>query len=139
MARLTLVVFLPTLFIILFIYRSSHRAGLISQMNIQLQADLTIMKHTIDNSKMNWKVWCSELPNIENINYTIFRKDGTVVCDSMNNNVLTVRTVFAEIEIGDDVILRKTIPLSSMQENMDSFDQILFLRIVPFLFSFSIN
>jgi len=101
-------------------------------MKIQLQADLKILKHTLDSSQTNWNVWCSDLPKIENINYTIFKKDGTVICDSMDNNVLTNRIVYAEIEVGNDVIVRKTIPLSSMQENMESFDQILFMRIVPF-------
>lgn len=92
------------------------------------------MKHTIDSSQTNWKNWCSGLPKIGNINYTIFTKDGKVICDSMNNHVLTNRTVSAEIEVDHNIIVRKTIPLTSLQEIMDRFDNILFLRIVPFAF-----
>ena len=101
-------------------------------MKIQLQADLKIMKHTLDSSHLSWKVWCTNLPDLESINYTVFKKDGTIICDSMDNNILTNRIVFAEIEIEDNMVVRKTIPLSSMQVNMEQFDQILFMRIVPF-------
>jgi two-component system phosphate regulon sensor histidine kinase PhoR len=36
------------------------------------------------------------------------------------------------MRLGEDLMIRKVIPVSSLRDNMDRFDRVLFLRIVPF-------
>jgi two-component system phosphate regulon sensor histidine kinase PhoR len=156
-ARLTLVVFLPTLFVILFLYRSSYRSGLVSQMSSQIEEDLHLIQHTLDRSKTSWEEWCSNLPALKDVQYSLIRKDGTVLCDSMNHqtegkkidelagfqeaefsaelsksSIFGTQAVFASMKLENDLMIRKVIPVSSFRDNMDRFDRVLFLRIVPF-------
>lgn len=159
-ARLTLVVFLPTLFLILFLYRSSYKSGLLSQMSIQIEEDLTLTKHTLQRSNIDWKSWCKNLPKLIDIHYSLLKKDGTVVCDSLNPSIegqkhrdlitnpteeisvfstelkkssdFGTQAVFASLRLEDGLIINKIIPVTSLRDNLDRFDRVLFLRIVPF-------
>lgn len=159
-ARLTLVVFLPTLFLILFLYRSSYRSGLVSQMTIQIEEDLKLLKHTLSTGNTDWNEWCHSLPPLKDVHYTLVKKDGTIICDSLEKNkigtkvieldlitestelnfssdlmkssIFGTQAVFAGMRLGEDLVIRKVIPVSSLRDNMERFDRVLFLRIVPF-------
>ncbi len=155
-ARLTLVVFLPTLFLILFLYRSSYKSGLLSQMSIQVEEDLNLTKHTLNQAKLDWKSWCKNLPKLTDAHYYLLKKDGTIICDSFDPSVegqkqkdlsedpsifstelkkssnFGTQAVFASLRLEDGLIINKIIPVTSLRDNMDRFDRVLFLRIVPF-------
>ena len=159
-ARLTLVVFLPTLFLILFLYRSSYRSGLVSQMTVQVEEDLRLMKHTLLRANVNWEMWCRSLPPLNDVHYTLLRRDGTILCDSIDKSkegqklldlseveasheskfasdlrksqIFGTQAVFSSMRLGEDLMIRKVIPVSSLRDNMDRFDRVPFLRIVPF-------
>lgn len=159
-ARLTLVVFLPTLFLILFLYRSSYRGGLVSQMTVQIEEDLRLIKHTLIRTNIDWAVWCNNLPPLKDVHYTLVKRDGSIICDSVDkrmvgkkledlseieeshgerfasqlrkSSIFGTQAVFASMRLGEDLMIRKVIPVSSLRDNMDRFDRVLFLRIVPF-------
>lgn len=159
-SRLTLVVFLPTLFIILFLYRSSYRTGLVSQMISQIEEDLKLTKHTLIQSDLNWTSWCTHLPAFENVQYSLIDQKGIILCDSHDkkkmgskiedlseikeahtksfsaeirkSSLFSNQAVFANMLINENLIIRKIVSLTSLRKNMDDFDRVLYLRIVPF-------
>ena len=155
--RLALVVFLPTLFIILFLYRSSYKSGLVSQVTIQGEEDLKVLRHTISQTGINWQDWCNSLHTLKENRFTLIDQHGTVLCDSMfkekkghpladftqitemdfhselkMSKIFKTEALFTTMKIAPDLYLRKVIPISSLRDNMDRFDRVLFLRIVPF-------
>lgn len=159
-ARLVLVVFLPTLFLILFLYRSSYKSGLVTQMTIQIEEDLRLLRYTLVQSGIQWEKWCESIPPLKEAQYTLVRRNGTIICDSADkklvgekldniteivqshearfasqlrkSDLFGTQAVFASLRLGDDLMIRKVIPVSSLRDNMDRFDRVLFLRIVPF-------
>lgn len=159
-ARLALVVFLPTLFLILFLYRSSYKQGLTSQMTVQTEADLKLLQYTLGQSKIQWERWCNSIPSLKDVQYTLVQKNGTIICDSTDkklvgekldniseivqshkdlfaselrkSDLFGTQAIFASLRLDDDLMIRKVIPMSSLKDNMDRFDRVLFLRIVPF-------
>lgn len=159
-ARLVLVVFLPTLFLILFLYRSSYKSGLVTQMTIQIEEDLRLLRYTLVQSGIHWEKWCESIPPLKEAQYTLVRRNGTIICDSADkklvgqkldniteivqshearfasqlrkSDLFGTQAVFASLRLGDDLMIRKVIPVSSLRDNMDRFDRVLFLRIVPF-------
>jgi two-component system, OmpR family, phosphate regulon sensor histidine kinase PhoR len=131
-ARLSLLVFLPTLFLILFIYRSSYREGLVSQMTFQIQENLRTTKFTIEASKLSWKEWCEHLPKDLQVQYALIKSDGSVVCHSDSGRILQGQVVAANLKISPDLIIQKTVPINSLKDDMNRFDRALFFRIVPF-------
>ncbi len=162
-ARLTLVVFLPTIFLILFLYRSSYRAGLIEQNTHQLNEELKLLEHTLRQARLDWEDWCHKLPGHRNVHYSLLQTDGVILCDSLDQGrqgkhievmdevTEAVRTtfafrlgkspdfgseaIFAARWLGGDRVIRKVIPVFSLRDNMERFDRVLFLRIVPFAFA----
>ncbi len=162
-ARLTLVVFLPTIFLILFLYRSSYRAGLIEQNTHQLNEELKLLDHTLRQTGLDWLEWCKKLPVHRNVHYSLLSSDGFILCDSLNQGrqgeraaVLDEVTgakrgtfafrlgkspdfgseaIFAARSVGGERVIRKVIPVFSLRDNMERFDRVLFLRIVPFAFA----
>lgn len=157
-ARLSFLVFLPTLFIILFFYRSSYKEGLISQVTIQVEENLRTNKSTLEKSKLNLVEWCGNL-HPQETRYSVVKKDGTIVCDSSPerkgqkiNNMTEItgaltsdffsqvrhsdffgtQAVFASLKFSDDTVIRKIVPITSLKDNMNRFDRVIFLRIVPF-------
>jgi two-component system phosphate regulon sensor histidine kinase PhoR len=159
-AKLTLIVFLPTLFLILFLYRSSYRSGLVAQMTVQIEEDLKLLRHTFAGGKLDWIKWCRDLPPLKDVQYSLLRKDGTILCDSLHefktgqrvddsellrqiseaqfssalkkSSLFKTQAVVAGLRLSDELVIRKVIPVSSLKNNMDRFDRVLFLRIVPF-------
>lgn len=128
-ARLTLVVFLPTLFLILFLYRSSYKSSLLTQISNQFEADLHFLKHTIDQTGLSWKEWCQSLPPKESLQYKLIHQNR-VVCT--NGKTLKGELVSATLELNEDQQIVKQVPMTVLKDSMSSFDRILFLKIVPF-------
>lgn len=158
-ARLTLVVFLPTLFVILFLYRSSYRTGLVSQMSTQIEEDLRLTQHTLNLKNISWQEWCSSLPELKDVQYVLVRRDKTIVCDSLERknegqkmpedwvfvekemssalnrqSIFGTQAISVTSKLSDGLLIQKVIPVSSFRDTMDRFDRVLFLRIVPFAF-----
>jgi two-component system phosphate regulon sensor histidine kinase PhoR len=159
-ARLTLVVFLPTLFVILFLYRSSYRTGLVTQITQQTNEDLRLLDHTLRSAGLGWRAWCKALPPLRDVHYTLLRPSGEVLCDNAaartpqpgpgatddvaealrttfafrlrKSPVFGSEAVFAAYRISDDLVVRKVVPMFSLRDNINRFDRVLFLRIVPF-------
>lgn len=131
-------------------------------MTLQIEEDLRLMKHTLVRTNTDWQQWCASLPPLKDVHYTLVRRNGTIVCDSLDNkrvgeklfdlleveesyeskfasslrksSIFNTQAVFASMRLGDDLMIRKVIPVSSLRDNMDRFDRVLFLRIVPFAF-----
>ncbi len=158
-ARLALIVFLPTLFLMLFFYRSSYKEGLINQMTIQIKENLQTTKFTVENGKMDWMLWCKNLVPDPDARYSLINREGLILCDSEQSKInkpvndkteieasfdhgfetairksdfFNTQSVFAAIKLNENLVLRKVTPISSMRDNMGRFDRILFFRIVPF-------
>ncbi len=131
-------------------------------MTLQIEEDLRLIKHTLVRTNIDWQQWCESLPPLKDVHYTLVRRNGTIICDSLDNKLVGERlfdlleveesfeskfasslrksptfntqAVFASMRLGDDLMIRKVIPVSSLRDNMDRFDRVLFLRIVPFAF-----
>ncbi len=131
-------------------------------MTLQIEEDLRLMKHTLVRTSTDWQQWCESLPPLKDVHYTLVRRNGTIVCDSVDSKLVgeklfdllevnesfeskfasslrksptfNTQAVFASMRLGDDLMIRKVIPVSSLRDNMDRFDRVLFLRIVPFAF-----
>lgn len=129
-------------------------------MTVQVEEDLRLMKHTLLRANVNWERWCESLPPLNEVHYTLLRKDGTILCDSIDKSkvghrlddiseveasidskfsselkksqIFGTQAVFSSMRLGEDLLIRKVIPVSSLRDNMDRFDRVLFLRIVPF-------
>jgi len=129
-------------------------------MSTQIEEDLRLMKHTLIRSNIDWNQWCQSLPPLKDAHYTLVKRNGTIVCDSFDHklkgqiledlteveesheakfatqlkksSLFGTQAVFASMRLGEDLMIRKVIPISSLRDNMDRFDRVLFLRIVPF-------
>jgi two-component system, OmpR family, phosphate regulon sensor histidine kinase PhoR len=160
-ARLSLLVFLPTLFLILFVYRSSYKEGLVEQISSQMKEDLETVAHTLRRSGISPEVWCTGLPPLLNARYSLVDRQGKILCDTLKTKEGTQIDFFSEIEqafaetflahvrrstffnnqavfgsyaLSDTIVLRRVVPISSLQNNLERFDRVLFLRIIPFAF-----
>lgn len=140
-ARLTLAVFLPTLFIILFLYRSSYRTGIVAQLNSQIQEDLKAVKLTGDGTREGWITWCRQI-HFNESRYTFYDKNEKVLCDTEDRSLIGKKIslfqeneIQANIQLKENLFLQKTVPFSALQRSMEDFDRVLFLRIVPFAFA----
>lgn len=142
-ARLTLIVFLPTLFLILFLYRSSYRTGIVSQLTVQMEQELVVLKHYLSNAGIDPVQWCQTLPPLKNDQYMLIKRNGSIVCHSMDKNMrgqqLNLKnpdqkqeSISSRIPFSEDLFIQKMIPIESLKENMERFDRTLFQRIVPF-------
>lgn len=129
-------------------------------MTVQIEADLKLLQYTLGQSKTQWGKWCESIPSLKDVQYTLVQKNGTIICDSIDkkmegeklNNISEIvhsgkdlfaselrkselfgtQAIFASLKLEDDLYIRKVIPMSSLKDNMDRFDRVLFLRIVPF-------
>lgn len=158
-ARLSLLVFIPTLFLILILYRSSYKEGLIDQMSLQVEEDLRNTKQTLDLMKLSPLVWCESLPSVPTARYSIIDKSGKILCDTekkfVSQNIsssddlsetfdsgfgtevrfsdhFSTDSLFGSLKFDDQLIVRKVIPISSLKDNLSRFDRLLFFRIIPF-------
>lgn len=140
-ARLVLLIFLPTLMLIVFFYRTSYKEGLYSQIYTQIQEDLRAVNHTITIYGKDWEGWCQGLPNLTNVQYVLSKRDGTILCNSLSNEseddsvFFKDEAVSAELVLDNGLIIKKVVPVSSLKENLSRFDRILFLRILPLSFA----
>lgn len=157
-ARLSLLASLPTLFLVLFFYRSSYKEGLVSQMTIQVKESLTTTQDTLNQSKLDWKDWCESLAPKQYARYSLINKQGQILCDSIKEKTGSIaedltevtkgleenffaqvrfsdhfqtQSLFACKKVTDDLVLRKVIPITSLKDDMNRFDRVIFLRIVP--------
>lgn len=129
-------------------------------MTVQIEEDLRLMKHTLLQANVNWINWCQKLPPLKDVHYTLVRRDGTILCDNFdkqkegkkvesfvdlkaihenkfssalgNSSLFGTQSIYASMRIGENLFIHKEIPVSSLRDNMDRFDRVLFLRIVPF-------
>lgn len=129
-------------------------------MTIQIEEDLRLLRYTLVQSGIEWEKWCESIPPLKDVQYTLVRRNGTIICDSADkkmvgekldniteivqshearfasqlrkSDIFGTQAVFASLRLGDDLMIRKVIPVSSLRDNMDRFDRVLFLRIVPF-------
>lgn len=113
---------------------------MVAQLNSQIQEDIKAIKVTGDTSAINWVKWCESLAFSES-EYTIYRDNGKILCDSTHKELVGDKIsefdnneIKASIKLEDNLNLQKTIPLATLQRNMEAFDKVLFLRIVPFAF-----
>lgn len=158
-ARILFLVTLPTLFLILFIYRSSYKEGLISQMNSQIEESLKTTSYSLSKAGINPTDWCNNLPTPINARYSLINAKGEIICDTLKekshkfiknmsevnesfkreysssvrfSKTFSTLSLFASLKITDDLALRKVIPISSLKGDLGRFDRILFWRIIPF-------
>jgi two-component system, OmpR family, phosphate regulon sensor histidine kinase PhoR len=162
-ARLTFLVFIPTLFLILFFYRSSYKEGLISQMTLQVEESLKTVRNTLTVTKMPNSEWCLHLDS-DLARYSLIHKDGKFICDSEEakkgkaaedldevtgslkdgfysrvrfSNFYNTQSLFAGLKVSEELVLRKVVPITSLKDDLNRFDRVLFQRIVPVaLFSY---
>ena len=157
-ARLSFVVFLPLIFLILFFYRDSYRDGLVSQMDVQVEESLRTIHKTLIKANTNWKDWCKDL-HPEGTRYLLINRSGKIVCDSLDlktdqeldnkinleksfentyfsfvdeSEFFKTKALFSSLIISNDLIIRKTTPITSLRDDMNRFDRVIFLKIVPF-------
>lgn len=143
---------------ILFFYRSSYKEGLVSQMTIQVEENLLTTKNTLEHAKLNWNDWCQNLQP-KGTRYSIINKDGLILCDTTPDkkgkkvkdmaeiegslkesfysqvrisNYFGTQSLFAALKLSNDIVIRKVVPITSLKDNMNRFDRVIFLRIVPF-------
>lgn len=126
-------------------------------MKTQMNGDLKLLKHTLDHSKANWEVWCKTIPASTEVQYLLIKQDGTILCDSLDkksegqklpdlwtnldtefirsdlekSNLFQTKAVVGTLKV-QNLMIRKIVPISSFRDDMDRFDRVLFLRIVPF-------
>ncbi len=158
-ARLSFVIFLPTLFLILFIYRSSYKEGLVSQITTQIEENLHNTQLTLKTINMSWERWCEQLPDTPETRYTLVNRNGKIICDTKSHkkhlqledreevdgafehgfssqvrfsDIFNAPSVFAGLKTSEDMVVRKVVPITSLKDDLSRFDRVLFLRIVPF-------
>lgn len=128
-SRLTFIVFFPTLFIILFLYRLSFEAGLISQARVETKKELEIIKKSFVQISPDVKKWCNSIKSGNEV-YFITTNDGINVCNELiiqkKNNELFETTL-----LNESYVLRKNIPTSIYQNKIQEFDRIIYVRVVP--------
>jgi two-component system phosphate regulon sensor histidine kinase PhoR len=156
-ARISFLIFLPSLFLILFFYRSSYKEGLFGQIRLETEESLRTIDATIKQGHLDWKDWCSQL-HPQNVRYTLSSLDGRILCDTQStasrgvikdkteltgaieneffsqvrySDFFQTQSLFAALKVSNDLILRKVVPITSLKDNMGRFDRIIFYRIVP--------
>lgn len=138
----------------LFFYRSSYKEGLISQMSLQIEENLRTTKLTIENGQLDWFKWCNSLPTIPNAHYSLIDSSGNIACNPekfeankikdvpssdreydstvMHSVFFKTTAVFSRLKINNKMTLQKTVPISSLRDDMTRFDRVIFFKIVPF-------
>jgi two-component system phosphate regulon sensor histidine kinase PhoR len=127
-------------------------------MTIQVEENLRSTKSIIENAKLDLNEWCRDLHPKET-RYSVIEKNGTIICDSdpekngkkikdmsevsnalkdtfftqvRYSDYFETQAIFAGLKFSEDTIIRKIVPISSLKDNMNRFDRIIFLRLVPF-------
>jgi two-component system phosphate regulon sensor histidine kinase PhoR len=158
-ARLSLLVFLPTLVLLLIIYRSTYKSGLITQMTIQTQESMHTTLFTLKKAGLAPLAWCDALPHDQEVRFSLIGKDGIILCDTLDgrkgekvkdntevesafkegffsstrqSDQVKGRALFAALKVSDHLVLRKVVAINSLKDDFNRFDRVLFFRIVPF-------
>ncbi len=158
-ARLSLLIFLPTVIIILFVYRYSYKEGLIEQTTVQVREDLATLKFTFEKSGLNVATWCAQLPP-GYARYSLVDREGEIRCDTKPSKVglklkdltevesafagnpesnvrysdiYSSHALFATLKVSENLVLRKVVPINSMKDNLSRFDRLIFFRLLPFI------
>jgi two-component system phosphate regulon sensor histidine kinase PhoR len=129
-------------------------------MTIQVEENLRTTKETLINAKIDIKQWCKQL-HPQGTRYSIINKEGLILCDSSpekagkkvndlsevegglratffsqvrHSDFFGTQSLFASLKFSDDIVIRKIVPITSLKDDMNRFDRVIFLRIVPFAF-----
>ena len=129
-------------------------------MTIQVEENLRTTKETLTNAKIDIKQWCQQL-HPQGTRYSIINKEGLILCDSSpekagkkvndlsevegglratffsqvrQSDFFGTQSLFASLKFADDIVIRKIVPITSLKDDMNRFDRVIFLRIVPFAF-----
>ncbi|MGE3611152.1 MAG: ATP-binding protein [Bacteriovoracaceae bacterium] len=143
--RLSLLVFLPTLFIILFQYRQSYKDGLLSYLTYVTEENLNTIKKNIEGKKSNWDEWCQGLSENTNIRFSLIENE-VIKCDSIKERIggpahitfsanidseINKDILSTTLKVGPQLYLRESIVLKPYQTQISKFDKNLFYKIVP--------
>jgi two-component system phosphate regulon sensor histidine kinase PhoR len=158
-ARLSLIIFLPTFLLLLGLYRSSYKQGLIEQMDLQLREELQTARLTLTSNKIDPRNWCLSLPTVNEVRYSLVDRRGVIICDTDTSRVgkpvldltevtaafsddyasavrfsdhFATESLFGALRLGDELALRKVVPITSLRDNLGRADRLLFFRVVPF-------
>lgn len=128
-------------------------------MTSQIEESLRTIQITLANTQTSWQMWCEKLPYQPEVRYSLINNEGTILCDTTpgkkNQKIKsateleeTFKTgftyqvrhsedfggtvVYADLKLSNQLAVRKTVPISSLKNDMGRFDRVLFLRIVPF-------
>ena len=129
-------------------------------MSLQVEENLKTTKATLEFGKIDWTKWCQSLTP-EDTRYSIIDSNGKIICDTFpgkagktihditevreslkgpffaqvrHSDYYGTRSLFAGLKLDDETVIRKIVPISSLKDDMNRFDRIIFLRIVPFAF-----
>lgn len=129
-------------------------------MTIQVEESLITTQATLQKANLDWKEWCEAL-HPKDTRYSIVDKNGKILCDTSpektgkqisdlgeiqeafkntfhsevrHSDFFGTKSLFASLKLNDNTILRKVVPITSLKDNMNRFDRVIFLRIVPFAF-----
>lgn len=130
-------------------------------MRVQIEEELKTVHFTLKESNLGLETWCQKLPVNKSVRYTIVNFQGKIICDSLKektgdnlktapeveeakteNFAMHVResdyfktpSAFGALKINDHLVLRKTVPISTLKDDITRFDRLLFFKIVPFAF-----
>lgn len=126
-------------------------------MTVQVEESLKTIQNTLTGSKLDWNEWCENL-RPEGARYSLVKKDGTILCDTVpekkgkkiddiesleksfdtnfyshvrNSDYFQTKSLFSSLKLSNDTIIRKVTPITSLKDDMNRFDRVIFLRIVP--------
>lgn len=122
-------------------------------MTVQVKESLQTTKDTLTNSKIDIKQWCQSLHPHE-ARYTVVGKDGQIICDTnpdkkseieevqsedfksdvRHSEFFETQSLFASLKFSENIMIQKVVPITSLKNDMNRFDRVIFLRIVPFAF-----
>jgi hypothetical protein len=127
---------------------------------IDTKENLKTTKSTLENANINWLEWCEKL-RPENTRYTLVNEQGLVLCDTSPDkkgtlvkdaseiqgalkdnfhsqvrysDIYKTQSLFAALKINDSMVIRKIVPITSLKDDMNRFDRVIFFRIVPIAF-----
>lgn len=127
-------------------------------MTVQVEEGLRTTQATLTKTKFGWKEWCENL-RPQNARYSIIQKDGKIICDTSpdktgkriddldtlgksfendfhshvkHSDFFQTQSLFSSLKLSGDTLLRKVTPITSLKDDMNRFDRVIFFRIVPF-------
>lgn len=129
-------------------------------MTIQVEESLHTTQATLQKANLGWNEWCEALHPKET-RYSIVNREGKILCDTSpektghqindleeiqeafkksfhsevrHSDFFATKSLFATLKLNEDTILRKIVPITSLKDDMNRFDRVIFFRIVPFAF-----